>query len=446
MSGTPTARMAPATEHHFVTNTIGALFLPAVALVTAPVLARALGPEGRGVVAGASAPYLLMAVVGALGIPDAVTFFVARSGVRIRTLRFGGLIALGLGVLSMLGILTLSGWLGGDDSLIPPLVRVAAIPLPLYLCLGVVRGFAQGLNRWRLVATEQAIFGITRLVAIVGLLAVGHLHELEATLVFVISPVLGGLAYLPLFARTRSYDEGVHDPVGLGRVMSYGLRVWIGAIAGVLMYRLDQTLMIPLSNSQQLGIYAVAVSVGEIPSLVTTSVQTVSLARESKAPSLDALASTSRVATLVCAALAVCLASACPIGVPLFFGRDFSSSTPVVWVLTLAAVIGTSGGVAGAGLTGRGRPGLRSIALTAACLVNTLLIVILVPPFGAMGAAVAMVGGTGTTSVVAIWMLRRWFGASPLDFVLVRRADFTEIRSTATKLLRRQRPVPRRMA
>lgn len=53
---------------------------PAVALVTAPLLARVFGVEGRGMVQAAVAPSLLIIAVGALGVPDAIIYVVAGAG------------------------------------------------------------------------------------------------------------------------------------------------------------------------------------------------------------------------------------------------------------------------------------------------------------------------------------------------------------------------------
>lgn len=430
----------PRSGNNFLINSFGTLFLPAVALVTAPILAHGLGVDGRGVVAAAAAPFLLMSVLGALGIPDAVTYFVARREIAVRTILVGVVgVTLALGIVGAAGIWLFSDWLSGGDAQIKRLICIAALPLPLYLCVGVARGWAAGTQRWVLVAGEQAIFAISRLVAIVALLAFGSMHVLEATLVFVLTPVVGALAYLPLLRSRASYVVQPQDAKSLPQVMGYGLRTWIGAIAGVLLYRLDQTLMTPLSNPTELGIYVVAVALGEVPGMLTSSVQSVTLARESEGSSLQALATTARVATLVCAAVALGLGVASPVLIPVVFGRGFSGAVPVAIILMCSAVVGATGAVAGAGLAGRGRPGLRSIALASACVVNTGLILALVPTYGALGAAWSMVGGTLTTSIVALLMLRRHFGASIREFVMPRASDVTMVVEVVKGLLAKVR-------
>src|SRR4051812_49233962 len=58
---------------------IGYVAPPFAAIVTSPILARSLGVEGRGEIAAATAPYMLGIVVATMGIPEAVTYFVARN-------------------------------------------------------------------------------------------------------------------------------------------------------------------------------------------------------------------------------------------------------------------------------------------------------------------------------------------------------------------------------
>src|SRR5947208_1124963 len=58
--------------------TATSLLVPLVRLVTAPLLARSLGVEVRGAVAAALNPAALIAVTAGLGLPDALTFHLAK--------------------------------------------------------------------------------------------------------------------------------------------------------------------------------------------------------------------------------------------------------------------------------------------------------------------------------------------------------------------------------
>ena len=62
-----------------IVNSASNIAVPLTSFFSAPILAHALGVVGRGEVAGATAPLFLLATAGALGLPEAVTYFAARS-------------------------------------------------------------------------------------------------------------------------------------------------------------------------------------------------------------------------------------------------------------------------------------------------------------------------------------------------------------------------------
>ena len=79
---------------------------------------------------------------------------------------------------------------------------MAVIPTTLVL---ILRACAAGLGRWRLVAVEQALTAVLRLGGIAGLAVADRLTPLSAVVVIAATPVLGGLAYLPLRNHHRRH-------------------------------------------------------------------------------------------------------------------------------------------------------------------------------------------------------------------------------------------------
>jgi O-antigen/teichoic acid export membrane protein len=153
--------------------------------------------------------------------------------------------------------------------------------------------------------------------------------------------------------------------------------------------RLDQLLITPLAGVYELGLYAVAAAVGEVIQLLNVSIRDVIFTVESESPNDERAAQAARVSTLMTLALGGALAAVSPWAVPFFFGADFADAVPLTMLLTLASVLGNPGSVAGAVLSGRGRPGLRSLSLAIGVVVNVVAVIVLVPPMGALGAALA---------------------------------------------------------
>ena len=73
----------------------------------------------------------------------------------------------------------------------------------------------------------------------------------------------------------------------------------------------------------------------------------------------------------------------------LFYGDQFDSAVRPAQVLVVGMLLGGAAGVASGYLYGRGRPGLNSVAFGLGLVVTVVLDLLLIPAYGAMGAAVA---------------------------------------------------------
>ena len=407
---------------------IGNAFPPLVALFSGPILAQALGVDGRGAVAAATAPLALVVTVATFGIPEAVTWVVARSPGLARNAAGRGLALLTLaGLVAMAAVAVSAPWLSGGSTEVTQLILLAGLAIVPNLLVAVLRGVASATQSWRLVAIERILTSSLRLVVLIPFWLTGTLTPLVATLTVAVMPVAGAVVYL---GRMRSLPPRAVDVPRMARtdgLLGYGVRVWVGSLSGMLLSRIDQVLMTPLAGTYQLGLYVVAVSVSELPLIINQAVRDVTFVTDA-AESVDArLSSSARISTLLCGLAALLLGVSMLWWLPFLFGEDFRDALPVAGVLLAAVVLGTPGSIGGSGLSARGRPGLRSVSLTIACLVNIGLLVLLAPTLGAMGAALATLAGNLISSNLNLLFLARVFGINPLAFYGVRRTDLATL-------------------
>lgn len=427
-------RPVPATSRNIAITAVGYLLPLLAALATAPILARELGVEGRGHLAAATAPFLLVVGALTLGVPESLTFFVARGTARpVRLLRRAGA-ALVAAALVGGGLLALAApWLAAGSVDVQRIIVATTAALVPALWVGALRGAASGLHLWHRVTAERSISAGVRLVGVVALAVTDSLTLVPAAVVLVAAPVLGGLAYVDLGRHLRQAAAPDPEPP---RLLGYGMRVWVGALSGMILLRLDQALIAPLSSATELGFYTVAVAIAEAPLFLTAAARNVVFAADSSERDDARLATTARLVTLIVLGAAVGLAALLPWAVPTLFGPKFADATPVTLVLLLAMVAGTPGSFAGSGLSSRGRPGLRSTSLVIACVVNVAVLVWLVPVWGALGAAVAtLVGNLVSANLNLVW-LRHHFGVSPRDFHGLRRSDLTLVGELVRRVTR----------
>ncbi|AEE47153.1 flippase [Cellulomonas fimi] len=411
---------------------VGNLFPPVVALASGPILAQSLGVDGRGAVAAATAPLGLAIALMTFGVPEAVSYAVARHPRLVRTAaRNGALIVVLAGLLATAAVFAAREWLSGGDPEIRHLMAVASLAVLPTLLLGVLRGIASGLQRWAMVAWEKVLASALRLAVLVPLWLTDHLTPFTATVVLAVMPVMGALAYVTLPRRLPPGEPDTEHLASTRALTGYGLRLWIGTISGILLSRVDQTIMTPLSSAYQLGLYVVAVNVSELPLVIHRAVRDVTFVTDAHRSEDSRLAAAARISTLICTVVAIGLGATMAWWLPLLFGAEFGPAVPIAWLLLVAVVVSTPGSIAGAGLSARGRPGLRSIALVIACVLNIGLLVLLVPTYGAMGAAWATLLGYVVSSGLNQLFLRRLFGVSMLSFYGVRRSDLTILRAYA---------------
>ena len=415
-------------------NVLSNSILPLSSLIAAPILAQTLGTSGRGTVAAAVAPLALGVTVGTVGLPDALTYVIAsgRDVSRRQKVMLGtALVAAGFALTAFFWFT--SPFLSAGDKLLQNLIVIAAFCLPLSGVLAAFRAVAAGRGAWRLVALERFLSGLFRVASLLVLLLTGSLTVVTATIAIAGTYVVGLLAYFGRWPRNR---RGVHPQKADGALIgSYAVRVWIGSLSGILLARLDQTLVLPLSEAKALGLYVVAVNISETTLIFNYAVRDVLFTRQSENVDSAALALSSRISTIVTTVAASAVGAVAPLVVPVLFGASFAASVPVIWLLLLGIVLGNPGSIAGAGLSARGRPGLRSRSLLLACVANIACLLIFVPTLGAIGAALATLVGNALSGAMNVVWLKIYFGVSVRSFYIPRQSDLLTLRSSVRRAI-----------
>ncbi|MGT2425251.1 oligosaccharide flippase family protein [Amnibacterium kyonggiense] len=419
--------MAEASLKRAVTlMTLSSALVPVVGVLSAPIITHALGVNGRGALSVASAPNVLLAGVVTFGLPEAITFYTAKfPALWARAVLWSTALIIPLCGLGIVAVYMLTPFLTNHDAAIGPLVLIGSfLAIPLLL-LSLVRGAATGLQMWGAVAFDRVLSGVFRLVLVVVLFASDHLTVLTALLATTAGPLIGVLAYGRLLAAARSaIASGTGQPVPpISTVFRYGLHTWFGAVAGILLSRINQVLFAPLSTVDQLGLYVVAVTISDVPLITAIAIRDALFGVNSKRSDAAQLAVTTRTTIFIGLLGTIAIAVSLPLWIGRIFGTEFVAAVPTTQILLLSSLANIPAFLAAAGLAAWGRPGLRSTGLVVTLAVGVVLFLILVPPFGAVGAA----WSAFISSVVsAAWMTAfaaRVLHVSIRDLLIVRRSD-----------------------
>lgn len=384
-------------RRHALVSSFTSVGLYATAVVTAPVLARSLGPEGRGDVAAVMAPMAVLAWLLALGLPTAAAYFVdtePEERLLVSTMAFSVLFG---GSVCAVMWFAAPAYLAGHSPVTVTWARVFLVAIPFGIgaqaALEVRRRVNPGANwnLWRASVLVVPAAGIVFL-AVVGALTVqGALAMYFA----------GGLIPCGLLASRLWKGRPLPRPswATLRMMLPYAWRTASTAAATSVTKRIDQVLLVAVVATAELGRYAVAVAVASVTSVLTSGLALALFGhlRDETSPA-RALARYRRsllTTVLLSSAVALSLAIVAPLLLELVFGSEFRPAATALRLLLLGAVAYDVLVVMGTKLYSDGRPGEAARAALVGAVITVVGLVVFVPRFGIEGAA-------GVTSVAYV--------------------------------------------
>lgn len=404
---------APSTRHA-ITRTFGSkILVAALGAVTSVVLARALGPIGRGSYAVAVTYASIAMLVGHLSVEQAHVG--AWSDERRRPAIIGSARFLGVANGAWATVLALSlapVVLGGLDRHVT-IALAGVIPLTVVLYLNsvwVLRGMMKRVN------TARVLGALVQLVLLSGLALVGRLTVEAVVGVWVGVAVLHAALLLRGFGGSR---RDVDHRTLLDLELT-GARYHLGSMATFLLWRIDVLVLAALSTNRQVGLYSLAVTIAELVYLVTDSIAQVTLPKRlegSLASTVESSERVARLSTLAALGVALALAAAAPLLIPVVYGQEFAASVPALLALTPGVVALAASKPLGAVLVRCHRPMLVSAINLAGLAVNLAVNFLLIPRFAAVGAAVASTAAYGVLALLSVVLAKRLAGLRPVALI-----------------------------
>ena len=383
------------------------VFMVGNSVVAGIIVARWLGAEGLGQLAVINVAVATVVQLASLGLPSANTYFIAQDNRRLRAVAINSFVfALLAGSLLAVALTLLAAsrpdWFA---SISPRLIGVAAasIPFQLITLIGLNVFLALGrIEKFNLLdLAAQAFVLLNAFVALIvlnsGLPTLVSLNSATAALIGLViigliwsygSKLKNGLAWRP-------------DRKLFVRMMRYGIKLHISILAGALIVRADLLVVNHYRGPSEAGVYSVASQVALMLMLLPGVIGTLLFPRV--AAEQDAGGETtcrvSRHATFVM--FFICLA-AIPLSLilPLLYGPDFSEVPAQLLILLPGVFLIGLESVLVQHANAMGLPRNIPLFWIATLLTNIILVFVLVPRYGAFGAAVA-----STISYALIFLL-----------------------------------------
>jgi O-antigen/teichoic acid export membrane protein len=186
----------------------------------------------------------------------------------------------------------------------------------------------------------------------------------------------------------------------------YGLRAQVGGVITLMNLRLDFLLLSLLAGPAVLGIYAIASKFAEllkVPGMAITYVLYPKFSRQGRVRAVaQAWQIVGRAGALTAVAI-IPLWLTAGFVIPAVYGDRFDGAVLPARIILVGLALEGVAGVITALLYGIGRPGLNSLAMGAGLAVTVLLDLLLIPPFGATGAAVASAAAYISSTIALVW-------------------------------------------
>jgi len=387
------------------------------ALLTAPVLARVLGPDGRGLVATASSVLLICPLLLSLGLPTWVRRLAAE-GCDLRGVAWAIRKVAGLALLPacMLALALPQLLLPGSGQVVQVVFAAAIVSTPasiIWICdvhMLLGRGDYLGYALLNLAPS------ITFAACVLGSALAGQLTVPLAIATLAAANVLNALMVGFIIRPRRGPPR-----LPVGTLAKSSLPYYGAQLAQAAAFRLDQALIVALMGAQIAGLYSVSVTISLIPVAFAQGLGAVAF-RIAAGGDIDVIPMV-RAASVVGFLLSGGLAAIVPFAVPLVFGADFVGSIPSVLIGLIGSAGLVFGYVACMCIAGQGR----GKAMTSCQVLGTGV--------GIVGLVLASLGGGSASwaacaSAVGYWataLLSLYALKVPFSSLMVRRNDFALI-------------------
>lgn len=377
-------------------------------LTTGIIIARALGPAGRGEIAAILLVSQLAVWFFSGGATEAIGFRLARNpsdGPRL----LGTWLAVGI----PLGLLAI-----GAAQVALPILFSAQTPDTIalgriYVVIVLVMMLQAAQNGMLLGSHDFLFYNLTRFIqpAVIaaGYLALWAAGVLSVELALIVNAAATCTCFIAAGVRLL-LKQGIGRPSRtlLRDTLSFGLRTHMGSIAGLISARLDLLIVPAFLGAASVGLYSVATNVASIISTLTATIATfvmpVVARRHRQSP--RTVVRTLQVVLLIGVAIAIPLAVLANIALNIVYGADFEGAATALRILLPGVVLGAAAMVLWSGLIAANRPLLSSVAAIPAALLTVVGLILFLENGGIDAAAIVSTCAYTMLFVISLFLYK----------------------------------------
>lgn len=396
------------------------IFVLVLSIASSIIIARWLGPGGKGIVNTLSTFSGFVALVASLGIPTAAIYYAAGrkysyEEIMSNTVAFLLLFPLPLAFLLLSLISPLYNTILKG---VPPLlIGVSFLLIPLNIVSTLLSSLLTARQRFGALFVQTVSGSFFTLFLLSIFLIILRLKVTGAMLAYWLAipfNIFLLFHYLSDTITIRVFKPNFRKEI-LKNLLSYGLKIFLANILWMTSLRLDVFIVNYFLNPSAVGLYMTGVSYTELLRMVPTSLSgplfpRVSASSMGEAERISSLVT--RLLSILLPLLALAFYFLAPLIIPFFFGKAFLPSVKVVGYLLPGIIAWSYASQISSYVVGRGHPEVQVYAGVAALLVTLLLDFSLIPRMGIIGASLASSCAYSASFLVSYHFFRRLSGLS----------------------------------
>lgn len=405
------------------------VFVLFVGLISSILVARALGAEGRGIMAAVLIyPQLLVAITEG-GMRQAAVLYLGQRrapDAEVIGSLFSYMLIAGIAGYGMCYWLMMTM---GESDFGHVMMAIAAAILPVTLATNALKGIFLGKEK---IKDFNKVTWIQKIVYVAG---IALFYMLEQLTVF--TAVL-----MTLLAAAFNFIQAVYY-LNKKSLFSFGFSLntfknmfGIGIVYAIALffiqanYKIDVLILSWLSTPAEVGNYAIAVQLGELLWQLPAAVLVVLMSKTANSKGneiVGTLCKTTRLTLFITVLSCIGLVGASYFLIQPVFGAEFSSAFMMLVSLSLGLVLASVFKSINSYFAGKGNPYFTIKLMGAAVTLNVIFNYLLIPEYGGVGAGIASTISYTFSAIGVLFALVKKENIKFLDPIIVKREDFTPL-------------------
>jgi O-antigen/teichoic acid export membrane protein len=377
---------------HFLGTFGTSIFVQGCTVIQGVLLARLLGPTGRGQYAAIILWPTIIANIGILGANLVLSRLAAQKNELGPVFRSGLLLAVLTGLASIVaGYWLLPFLIPSEQHELLPFARLFLLYIPFYHLGSNLAGIDQGAGNFARLNFIRALNNPFIVICLMAMFLRDVNSVVWAVTILLLARVFIALCRILAMLRDHSIWGRLYSP----REILHKSMPFLGATMGDQLYHfMDKILLLWLLEPRYMGIYVVALSAGTVLRTVTTSMGIVSFtitAQETDAAGFRRVGSIFRKTAITMLFWGTILALAIPVLLPFVYSQKFQDAVTPAIVIIAGSIFAGLANLLSQCMLGQGKPFAGLIGKIGSIITMVVLGYPASKAFGTLGIAMAFV-------------------------------------------------------